>query len=102
MVERNELSNPRLAREFKRVKERTVPPPHTALIFLLRILRIVDEQVGVCGERIARSPFLAHWKILGAERGLMIGHVHDHRVRTTGRDPVAYRGVRMTDQLRGD
>src|SRR5215471_9661457 len=56
VVEHRELTNPGRASERGRVGDARVPPTAPVPVFLVRVLRVVQEEVGTGGDRPARNP----------------------------------------------
>ena len=69
-------------------------------VLLVGVLAVVDEQVGVARELVARDPLRLQLRERGAERGLVVGDVAERRVALG--DPVAERRPAVGHRLGAD
>src|SRR3990170_5923913 len=77
VVEGDEAARPHEPREPRRIVDRAVPPPDAVPVLLIRELGVVDEEVRVLGEIMARGPGRRGRELAGPQRRLVIGDVDD-------------------------
>src|SRR5262249_11456611 len=87
--------------EREGVAETRVAPADVLGVLLVRVLAVVDQQVGLAGEVEARDPLPFQRLELSAETGLMIGDVGQRGAVLIG-DPVAERRPAVGDGLGPD
>src|SRR5262245_8739035 len=77
-----------------------MPPADPRGVLSLVVLRVVDEQPGVCGELEAGRPLRVLREVDRAQRRLVIGQVGERRAALA--EPVPDRRARVTDLRSAD
>src|SRR5215212_888148 len=91
-------ANPR--GELEGVADAGVTPADVLAVLLVRVLAVVDEEVGVQGEVVTGDPLRLDLGENGAERRLVVGDVAQRLIAL--RDPEPERGATMVDRLAAD
>ena len=96
-MERNDLLRTDLGRKLEGVSIGAVPPSNVACIFLVCVLGVVNQQIGIAGQIIARNPIRSGPPTTReAKGGLMVGQIN--RGATICLYAIADSGTRMTNQ----
>ncbi|SRR5579885_1431532 len=99
MVERDQLLCAYNSGEFEGMSISAVAPPDTASVLVLRVLSVVDQEIGPGGKVIPGDPVLARpTTIMKSKRRLVIRQVSDHAL--VGLNPIADSRPGVADQRR--
>jgi hypothetical protein len=101
VVDRDDLLRTYVGRKLESVSVRAVPPANAARIFLLCVLSVVDQQIGIEGEIIAGNPIRGRPPIVRENKGrFMIGEINS--ATTVCLNAISHSGTRMTNERASD